>query len=64
MAQLKSDIKDMQERNQRLLDSIEMLEKEKENNKNLKEYVTYLEDQLHSEKNKFDSIESLNKKNE
>lgn len=44
MAQLKSDLKDLQERNQRLLDSIEILEKEKENNKGLKEYTHFLED--------------------
>lgn len=36
MAQVKSDLKDMQDRNQRLIESLEILEKEKENNKNLK----------------------------
>ena len=46
MAQLKSDLKDMQERNQRLMDNIEILEKEKENSKALKEYNHFLEEQL------------------
>ncbi|CDW90673.1 UNKNOWN [Stylonychia lemnae] len=64
MAQLKSDYKDMQDRNQRLVESLEILEKEKGNNKNLKQYVQYLEEQLNSEKSKYDILEIQSKKNE
>ena len=46
------------------MDNLEILESEKENNKNLKEYVAYIDDQLNAEKNKFDSLEIQNKKNE
>eukprot|EP00347_Sterkiella_histriomuscorum_P012574 403368045 len=64
MAQIKSDLKDMQDRNQRLVESLEILEKEKENNKNLKEYVQYLEEQLNSVKSKYDILEISSKKHD
>ena len=54
----------MQERNQRLVESLEILEKEKENNKNLKQFVQYLEEQLNNEKSKYDILEIQSKKHD
>jgi hypothetical protein len=58
MAQLKSDLKDLRESNKHLMDSIDILKTEKENNKSLKEYITYIEDKLTTVQNQKDSIQS------
>lgn len=54
----------MQERNQRLVESLEILEKEKANVKQLKEYVQYVEEQLANEKSKYDILEISSKKHD
>lgn len=64
MAQVKSDLKDMQERNQRLVESLEILEKEKENYKSYKQYVSYVEEQLANEKSKYDILEISSRKHD
>lgn len=57
MAQLKSDLKDFQDRCQALQEENQLLEKDRENNKNMKEYINHLDEALSNEKSKCDSLE-------
>ncbi len=57
MAQLKSDLKDYQERCHTLQEENQLLEKDRENNKNMKDYINHLDEALQQEKSKCDSVE-------
>ena len=62
MAMLKSDLKEQLDKNQRLSDRIEILEKEKENNKNYQEIIDFLNEELSKAKDKIVSLElTINK---